>query len=157
MNKILKILLFTVAAAAAWYLSAAAAGLTEKVNENTTVNETVVFSKCNHREQTEYTIPSKSANMSPEDAAKSLGASLIEYKNNKLTIMKQDSSCCLKHYRLFLDGSTIKTEVLRTREIKNEYPTAPAQFSEDDLRLLKNGIIADSESELSSIIEDFTG
>ena len=156
MNRIFKATILTGTCVLAWYLSVAAANLPAKVSKDATVCETVVFSDCGHQEKTEYPIPRQSAGLSPSEAAESLGANLIDYKNNTLTIQKEDSSCCLNHYRLILDGSTIKAEIIRTGEIKNEYPTAPAQFSENDLKLLKKGITADSEAELSSLIEDFT-
>ncbi len=158
MSRISKTILITAAAAAAVYFTVAASEKgTAKTEAKTTVSETTVFSKCDHSRVLCYPLPENCTGLAPDEAAQKLHGRLINFEDGILAIEKTDPSLCEHHYRLYLDGNTIKAENLRTGSQKAEFPTAPSQFSQKDLELLKKGITADSDAELSSLIEDYTG
>ena len=137
-----------------WYYSDVAAE--PKTNNSTKVYEKTVFEKCNHSTDKEYGIPESAVGISGKQAAKVMECEYNDFKNNCLSVKKINSGYCGKHFRIFLDGNTIKAVSLQSGEIVSKHPTAPSQFSDRDTELLKSGIIVDSRQELASVMEDFT-
>lgn len=159
MKKTTKAMIIAVTAITAWLLSVSAAPdkrAADKITSDTFIHKTTVFLTCGHTETTDFPAPYECIDKSAKDAAYILGGTADSFKNNILSVKANEDSYCSRHFRLFLDGSTIKVEVLKTGKICAKYPVAPSQFSENDLKSLKDGIIADSEAQLSALTEDFT-
>ena len=155
----LKALIFAAAAAFAWYLSVfASEGIANsKVTDATMVTETVRYSDCTHIE-TKTTPADKSiVGLSAEDAARQLGYDLESFDKGKLRVTKTVPGFCDRHYIVRLEKDNIITvRIAKSGKEKLSYEVSEAQFSENDLKRLKKGIFANSEAELSSIIEDYT-
>ena len=125
-------------------------------DENTIVYEKTTFSDCGHTVGDEYPLPESLCGSFPEKSAESLGGVFKMFKNNVLHITRNENGYCENHFRTFIDGNSIKTEVLKTGRIISEYPTAPSQFSENDINMLESGIVTNSQEELSALLEDYT-
>lgn len=159
MKTYLKALIFAAAAVCAWYLSAFASDgiANNKVTDTTMVTETVKYSDCTHMET--KTIPADKSiiGLSAEGAANKLGCDLESFDKNKLRVTKTLPGVCDRHYIVRLEKDNIITvRIAKSGKEKLSYEVSEAQFSENDLKRLRKGIIANSEAELSSIIEDYT-
>ncbi len=157
MKKAVKVMIIASAAVSAWYLSVAASGMGEKkLGKGYTVSETTIYQKCGHEENAEYPLPEAFSGLTPKDASLRLGGQLEGLENQKLNITKSDPSFCRHHYDVTLEDNTIKAVIRRSGNVKALYAVSPSQFPKGDIEKLTAGIKAESDAELSQIIEAYT-
>ena len=131
--------------------------------EKTTPNTVFVFethyNKCGHSEIKKEKIENADVNKTKEELAKKyVGWNIKSFSSKEVYMYKEQENQCKNHYLVKeVDNKVVVYSIDQdgNEAVKNETEILTKYLPEEDIKLLKKGIMANNQTELEEILSDY--
>lgn len=128
------------------------------VNAETTLEFTTRYRACNHQEKETQEVHRTFLGITTEELAKKYEDFIYEKAEaNTVFLFRTEEGKCDHHYLLCAEGNRLKVVFQNDpSKIKEEFVFSPEHLPKSEREDLQKGIPAESDQELSRLIEDYT-
>lgn len=131
----------------------------EKTTPNTNMTFEIYYEKCGHSEIKKEKIDNDDVNKTEEELKKKyVGWTIKKFNSKEVYMYKKQENQCKNHYLIKEEDSKVVVYSLEqdgTEGKKEETEIITKYLPEEDINLLKKGIMANNQTELEEILSDY--
>ena len=130
----------------------------QKTDKNTKVTIKTSYNGCGHSETRTDPVPSPLSGKPVDTVAASYTGCIFDrFENDTIFLVCISQNKCDHHYILKAENNTLQVVYQNDpSRIRDEYEFSPSHLPKEELQKLNDGIKADSDAQLSRLIEDYT-